>query len=117
MGVAESLGAAQRLSSTLNVRPLGQLRIALVEAADDLRRHFQVELERLVFADPADLQGLAAIHTAFEELARRHQSRVYAVAYRITSNREDALDAAQESLVKAYRKIDSWRPTGGFSIS
>lgn len=51
---------------------------------------------------------------AFDELVRRHQGRVYAVAYRMTSNREDALDIAQESLLKAYRKIGSWEPTGRF---
>lgn len=51
---------------------------------------------------------------AFDELVRRHQGRVYAVAYRLTSNREDALDVAQEALLKAYRKIESWEPTGGF---
>ncbi len=51
---------------------------------------------------------------AFEELVRRHQGRVYAVAYRITLNREDALDATQEALLKAYRKIHTWQPTGGF---
>ena len=51
---------------------------------------------------------------AFDELVRRHQGRVYAVAYRITGNREDALDVAQEALLKAYRKIDSWQPTSGF---
>lgn len=51
---------------------------------------------------------------AFEEIVRRHQGRVYAVAYRLTGNREDALDVAQDSMVKAYRKIDAWRPTGNF---
>lgn len=51
---------------------------------------------------------------AFDELVRRHQGRIYAVAYRLTSNREDALDVAQDALLKAYRKIDSWEPTGGF---
>jgi len=51
---------------------------------------------------------------AFDELVRRHQGRVYAVAYRFTSNREDALDVAQEALLKAYRKIGTWQPTGGF---
>jgi RNA polymerase sigma-70 factor (ECF subfamily) len=51
---------------------------------------------------------------AFDELVRRHQGRVYAVAYRITSNREDALDVSQEVFVKAYRKVDTWRPHGGF---
>lgn len=51
---------------------------------------------------------------AFEELVRRHQGRVYAIAYRITGNREDALDAAQDAFVKAFRKIDAWQPVGGF---
>jgi len=51
---------------------------------------------------------------AFDELVRRHQGRVYAVAYRVTGNREDALDAAQEAFVKAYRKVHGWRPTSGF---
>ncbi len=51
---------------------------------------------------------------ALEALVRRHQGRVYAVAYRLTGNREDALDVTQESLLKAYRKIHAWQPTGGF---
>lgn len=51
---------------------------------------------------------------AFDELVRRHQGRVYAVAYRMTSNREDARDVAQEALLRAYRKIGQWRPGAGF---
>jgi RNA polymerase sigma-70 factor, ECF subfamily len=51
---------------------------------------------------------------AYDELVRRYQGRVYAVAFRVTGNREDALDVAQEALLKAYRKINTWQPTGGF---
>lgn len=51
---------------------------------------------------------------AFDELVRRHQGRVYAVAYRITGNRDDALDVTQEAFLKAYRKIESWQPLSGF---
>jgi len=51
---------------------------------------------------------------AFDEIVRRCQGRVYAVAYRLTSNREDALDVAQEAFLKVYRKIDAWKPRGGF---
>jgi RNA polymerase sigma-70 factor, ECF subfamily len=51
---------------------------------------------------------------AFDEIVHRYQGRVYAAAYRVTGNREDALDVAQESLIKVYRKIDAWQPTGGF---
>jgi RNA polymerase sigma-70 factor (ECF subfamily) len=56
----------------------------------------------------------AGDESAYDELVRRYQGRVYAVAYRITGNREDALDVAQDSLFKAYKKIDTWKPTGGF---
>lgn len=51
---------------------------------------------------------------AFEELVRRHQGRVFAIAVRMTGNREDALDVAQEAFLKAFRKIDAWKPTGSF---
>lgn len=51
---------------------------------------------------------------AFEELVHRYQGRVYAVAYHVTLNREDALDVAQEVFLSAYRKIHRWQPTGGF---
>lgn len=52
---------------------------------------------------------------AFDELVRRHQARVYALAHRFTSNREDAQDVAQEVFVKVYHKIHSWRPRSGFA--
>ena len=52
--------------------------------------------------------------SAFDEMVRRHQGRVFAVAYRMTGHREDALDVAQEVFLKAYRKIDAWQPSGGF---
>jgi len=58
--------------------------------------------------------GGPGARAAFEELVCRHQGRVYAVAYRLTGNREDALDVTQEALLKVYRKIGAWRPTGQF---
>lgn len=51
---------------------------------------------------------------AFDEIVRRHQARIYAIAYRITGNREDALDVAQDALLKAYRRIGQWQPVSGF---
>ena len=74
--------------------------------------------------DPTDLAAFedddlalalqAGNEAAFDALVKRHQGRVYAVAYRVTLNREDALDVAQEAFVKAYRKIHSWKPGSGF---
>jgi RNA polymerase sigma-70 factor (ECF subfamily) len=51
---------------------------------------------------------------AFDEIVRRFQGSMYAAAYRVTGNREDALDVTQESLIKVHNKIDLWAPTGGF---
>ena len=51
---------------------------------------------------------------AFDEIVLRYQGRVYAVAYRVLGNREDALDACHEVFLKVHRKIQSWKPTGGF---
>jgi len=51
---------------------------------------------------------------AFDEIVARFQGRVYAVAYRVVGNREDALDVCQDVFIKVYRKIDTWKPTGGF---
>lgn len=52
--------------------------------------------------------------TAFDELVVRHQGKVYAIAYRMTRNREDSLDIAQEVFVRAHRGIAKWKPIKGF---
>ena len=52
---------------------------------------------------------------AFDELVLRHRRRVLAVAQRITNNREDAEDAAQESFHKAFLHLDSFQEKSRFS--
>jgi RNA polymerase sigma-70 factor (ECF subfamily) len=42
---------------------------------------------------------------AFDRLVERHQRRAVAVAYRLLSNRDDAMDVVQDALLKAYDKI------------
>jgi RNA polymerase sigma-70 factor (ECF subfamily) len=55
-------------------------------------------------------------HTeAFEELVLRHQRRVLVVAQRITNNREDAEDVAQESFHKAFLHLDAFQEKSRFS--
>jgi RNA polymerase sigma-70 factor (ECF subfamily) len=51
---------------------------------------------------------------AYDELIRRHQERVYATVYHMTSNHEDANDLAQESFIKAYQALKSFK--GGSSF-
>jgi RNA polymerase sigma-70 factor (ECF subfamily) len=52
---------------------------------------------------------------AFEELVFRHQRRVLAVAQRITNNREDAEDVAQECFHKAFLHLDTFQEKSRFS--
>jgi RNA polymerase sigma-70 factor (ECF subfamily) len=52
---------------------------------------------------------------AFETLVLRHQQTVLAVAQRITNNREDAEDVAQESLHKAFVHLGDFQEKSRFS--
>ena len=52
---------------------------------------------------------------AFEELVLRHRQKVLAVAQRITNNREDAEDVAQESFTKAFLYLDAFQEKSRFS--
>jgi len=52
---------------------------------------------------------------AFETLVLRHERTVLAVAQRITNNREDAEDVAQESLQKAFLHLCSFQEKSRFS--
>lgn len=51
---------------------------------------------------------------AYDELVRRYQERIYATIYHMTSNHEDANDLAQESFIKGYQALKSFK--GGSSF-
>ncbi|MEZ5966493.1 MAG: sigma-70 family RNA polymerase sigma factor [Planctomycetota bacterium] len=50
-----------------------------------------------------------AFELAFETLYTRYRDRVYGIAYRITGNSVDALDAEQEAFALLFRKISAFR--------
>jgi RNA polymerase sigma factor (sigma-70 family) len=52
--------------------------------------------------------------SAYDELVRRYQERIYGTIYHMTSNHEDANDLAQESFIKAFRALKSFK--GGSSF-
>ena len=51
---------------------------------------------------------------AFDELVCRYQERVYATIYHMTANHEDAHDLAQESFIKAYQALKSFKGDSSF---
>jgi RNA polymerase sigma-70 factor (ECF subfamily) len=52
--------------------------------------------------------------SAYDDLVRRYQERIYATVYHMTSNHEDANDLAQEAFIKAFHALKSFK--GGSSF-
>jgi RNA polymerase sigma-70 factor, ECF subfamily len=81
-----------------------------------------IELDRIPnlrsLADPdaALVEALKArTPAAFDDLVKRYGRRLLTVALRITKNREDAEDVVQESFLKVFKKIDSFRACSKFA--
>jgi len=51
---------------------------------------------------------------AYDDLVKRYQERIYATVYHMTSNHEDANDLAQDSFIKAFQALKSFK--GGSSF-
>ncbi len=47
--------------------------------------------------------------SAYDELVKRYQQRIYATIYHMTANHEDANDLAQESFIKAFQALPSFK--------
>jgi len=52
---------------------------------------------------------------AFEQLYRRHSSRIHGLCLRLTSDRTRAEDLTQETFIRAWRKLPTLRELGGFA--
>lgn len=51
---------------------------------------------------------------SFSELVRRYQERVYGTVYHMTANHEDANDLAQETFIKAWHALGSFKGESSF---
>jgi RNA polymerase sigma factor (sigma-70 family) len=82
--------------------------LASIKALPALPTKPQLEERALVKkAQAGDLE-------AFDDLVRRYQERIYATVYHMTSNHEDAHDLAQESFIKSYQAIKSFKGDSSF---
>ena len=52
---------------------------------------------------------------AFEKLIRNHQRMIHSLTFRMTGSPADAEDLAQETFIRAYEQIKSFRGTAKFS--
>ena len=60
-------------------------------------------------------QARAGDTAAFEQLMLDNQDRVYTLCLRMTGDREDALDLAQETFLNAWRGLSSFQGNSSFS--
>jgi RNA polymerase sigma-70 factor (ECF subfamily) len=51
--------------------------------------------------------------SAWEQLVRRHASRLYQLFYRFTGNRQESEDLTQETFLRIYQVLGSYRPEAG----
>jgi RNA polymerase sigma factor RpoE len=77
--------------------------------------------EPLQVADGEELDDLTLVRRAqredmraYDALVRRYQERIYATVYHMTSNHEDANDLAQETFIKAFRALKSFKGDSSF---
>ncbi len=79
---------------------------ALVETLSKYRELSDSELVQLVKSGEAE---------PFDELVRRHSVKIHDLCYKILHNYDDARDMAQETFIKAYRKIKKFDGRSKFS--
>jgi RNA polymerase sigma-70 factor (ECF subfamily) len=70
--------------------------------------------EEMILSIIRDVQSGDA--NAFEDIVREYERNVYNIALRICGDREDALDVSQESFLKAYHSLHSFRGDSKFSV-
>jgi RNA polymerase sigma factor (sigma-70 family) len=59
-------------------------------------------------------EAQAGDYSAFDTLVQKYQERVYATIYHMTSNHEDANDLTQETFIKAYKALQSFKGDSSF---
>ena len=65
----------------------------------------------LAAAPPRPAGAIVRGTVTFEDVVREHQDAVYGAALRILGDRDAALDAANQTFMKAYRSIGSYDPS------
>jgi RNA polymerase sigma-70 factor (ECF subfamily) len=87
----------------------------------ELEKPMTLPVEPPQTGDGAEVSDLTLVHraqeqdvSAYDELVRRYQERIYATVYHMTSNHEDANDLVQETFIKAFRALKSFKGDSSF---
>lgn len=73
-------------------------------------------LEKSELDDQALIAGVLAGDTSlFTTLVARHSERIYALALRLLGNKEEAEDVVQETFIRAYARLNTFRSEARFA--
>jgi RNA polymerase sigma-70 factor (ECF subfamily) len=64
-------------------------------------------------ADPEagdDLDGAGWVPPTWDDVVREHADRVYRLAYRLSGDAHDAEDLTQETFIRVFRSLSSYKP-------
>jgi RNA polymerase sigma-70 factor (ECF subfamily) len=53
---------------------------------------------------------------SFEKLVKQYENKVFSICFRYLGNREDALDAAQDTFIKVYKSLDKYKFEYAFNV-
>jgi RNA polymerase sigma-70 factor (ECF subfamily) len=103
--------------------PPWQLAFPKIESFS-LERRSQQGTSEAADDDPASLDArsdfelidatLEGNHIAFDVLVKRYSGSIYALAYRMLQNHDDAADISQDVFLKAYEALNSFRKKSSF---
>lgn len=85
-------------------------RIQGAQGSNSVKVHSMADAENELL-----LQCRSGNAKAFEALVRNHQQMVHALTFRMTGSMADAEDLAQETFIRAYQQIRSFRGTAKFA--
>jgi RNA polymerase sigma-70 factor (ECF subfamily) len=95
----------------------GQALVAVLAAPFE-RVSIGLAVQTPMLADDSDdafvLRTISGDTTAFVTLVDRYKRAVYSLAYRLLGNGADAEDAAQETFVRAYTRLNTYQPGSRF---
>lgn len=77
-------------------------------------QHTQKQMD--ILSDEAAIQRvLQGDQQAFVHIVETYQQRIFMYCWRLLNQRQEAEDAVQDILVKAYQKLDTYKPHTSFS--
>jgi RNA polymerase sigma-70 factor (ECF subfamily) len=113
MQVATCIGSKRVLAP--NATGTAEVSAAFKQRAGDWRPTFEMMSAAAELPEPDDvLLAQNGDSAAFERLYRLQAGQVYALALRLTGNRERALDLTQDSFVRAWERLESFRGESAF---